>query len=218
MSNYLGNFVWYELLTEDCNAAKNFYSQVIGWEAQDAGMTDHAYIIVSAGQYRIGGLMDIPADARALGVKPCWTGYIGVDDVGAYTQRVQDAGGKLLRPEQEIPGVGRFAVVADLHGAVFILFSAACDQPPERPPMGTVGQVGWHELSAGDGPAAFDFYSGLFGWSKAEAIDMGPMGVYQTFSAGADPIAIGGVMTKMPQTPAPFWQFYFNVEAIDSAA
>ena len=25
-------------------------------------------------------------------------------------------------------------------------------------------------------------------------------------------------MTKMPQTPAPFWMTYFNVDAIDAAA
>ena len=25
-------------------------------------------------------------------------------------------------------------------------------------------------------------------------------------------------MTRMPQTPAPFWLYYFNVDAIDAAA
>ena len=33
---------------------------------------------------------------------------------------------------------------------------------------GTPGHVGWHELHAGDGESAFAFYSGLFGWTKAE--------------------------------------------------
>jgi len=27
----------------------------------------------------------------------------------------------------------------------------------------------------------------------------------------------GGMMTKTPQTPAPFWLYYFNVEAVDGA-
>jgi uncharacterized protein len=44
---------------------------------------------------------------------------------------------------------------------------------------------------------------------------MGAMGVYQTFAIhGAQS---GGMMTKTPQTPAPFWLYYFNVEAVDSA-
>ena len=59
----------------------------------------------------------------------------------------------------------------------------------ERAPAapGTPGHVGWHELHAGDGPSAFAFYSGLFGWTKAEAMDMGPMGVYQIFATGGAP-------------------------------
>ena len=30
-----------------------------------------------------------------------------------------------------------------------------------------------------DWKSAFEFYSGLFGWTKGEAMDMGPMGTYQ---------------------------------------
>jgi hypothetical protein len=56
----------------------------------------------------------------------------------------------------------------------------------------------------------------MFGWTKADAIDMGPMGTYQLFAAGGPPI--GGMMTKPPQVPAPFWGFYFNVPAIDAGA
>jgi predicted enzyme related to lactoylglutathione lyase len=29
---------------------------------------------------------------------------------------------------------------------------------------------------------------------------------------------MGGIFTKPPQTPAPFWLYYFNVDAIDAAA
>ncbi len=70
-------------------------------------------------------------------------------------------------------------------------------------------------MHAGDGASAFAFYSGLFGWTKAEAIDMGQMGVYQTFATGGAPC--GGMMTKKPETPAPFWLYYFNVDAVDAA-
>jgi predicted enzyme related to lactoylglutathione lyase len=115
----------------------------------------------------------------------------------------------------DIPGIGRFAVVADPHGATFILFRGTSDQAPLVAP-GTPGHIGWHELHAGNGEAAFAFYSGLFGWTKAEAVDMGAMGVYQTFAINGGP-AVGGMMTKMPQTPGPFWLYYFNVDAVDAA-
>ena len=80
----------------------------------------------------------------------------------------------------------------------------------------TPGHVGWHELQAGDLDSAFAFYAGLFGWTKSEAIDMGDMGLYQTFATGG--AAVGGMMKKMPEVPTPFWLYYFNVEAIDAAA
>ena len=47
---------------------------------------------------------------------------------------------------------------------------------------------------------------------------MGPMGVYQTFATMAGAPADGGMMTKMPHEPMPYWLYYFNVEAVDAAA
>ena len=78
------------------------------------------------------------------------------------------------------------------------------------------GQVGWRELSAADGPKAYDFYSQMFGWTKTEAMDMGDLGVYQLFAAGGKD-AVGGIMTKMADMPMPMWLFYFVVGNIDAA-
>ena len=38
---------------------------------------------------------------------------------------------------------------------------------------------------------------------------------YQIFTTGGAPC--GGMMTKMPQTPAPFWLYYFNVDSVEAA-
>ena len=65
----------------------------------------------------VGGLMPIPEDARKAGVGPTWMGYIGVNDVDAYAKRVKTAGGAIRREPSDIPGIGRFAVAADPHGA-----------------------------------------------------------------------------------------------------
>ena len=159
----------------------------------------------------VAGLMAIPPEAA--GMPPSWMGYIGVDDVDAYTEKVKAAGGKIYRAADDIPGIGRFAVAADPHGAIFTLFSSSTI-PPAAPPPNTPGYVGWNELYAGDLDSAWSFYSGLFGWTKGDAIDMGAMGVYQLFNTGGTG---GGMMTKMPQFPMPLWLFYFNVDAIDAA-
>ena len=208
-------FVWYELMTTDDQAAEAFYRQVIGWNTADAGMPGMRYTLLSAGDAMIAGLMTLPKEAVDAGAQPGWTSYIAVPDVDACATRVQQAGGKLHRPPEDIPGVGRFAVVADPHGASFCLFRGNEAEPPPQPPAGTPGTVGWHELAAGDLDSAWAFYSGLFGWTKDTTMDMGAMGVYQLFAAGGP--AIGGMMDKPPEVPQPGWLVYFNVEAIDAA-
>jgi len=215
MSGSPSQFVWYDVMTSDLAAAESFYKSVIGWTAADSGLPDRPYTLFSMGPDMVAGVMPIPEDARAMGAQPCWTGYIGVDDVDDYAGRVTAAGGAVRRAPEDIPGVGRFAVVADPQGAAFILFKATTMPPPAPESTLSPGHVGWHELHATDWEAAFGFYSGLFGWTKTEAMDMGPMGTYQMFGAGGP--TIGGMMNRLPEVPAPFWLFYFVVDAIDAA-
>ena len=209
-----GKFVWYDLMTTDPKAAQAFYGSVIGWDAKDSGMPDQCYTLLSVGSTMVAGLMPIPDDARKAGVQPAWMGYIGVDDVDSCAERVEAAGGAIHRQPNDIPGVGRFAVAADPHGAGFMLFTPQSLQPPPRLPPETPGQVVWHELHAGDLDRDFAFYSGLFDWTKSELVPS-PAGPYQTFATGA--AAIGGMMTKLPQSPGPMWLFYFSVSALDAA-
>jgi predicted enzyme related to lactoylglutathione lyase len=217
MTTIPSKFVWYDVMTSDIGAAETFYRSVIGWDAKDSGMADRSYTIFSMGPAMVGGLMPIPEEARAMGARPGWMGYIGVDDVDACASRLKAAGGAVHRPPEDIPGVGRFCVVADPHGAAFILFKGEGEGEAQNAPVApmTPGHIGWHELQAGNAESDFAFYAELFGWAKAEAIDMGAMGVYQTFATGG--AAVGGIMTKMPEVPAPFWLYYLNVDAIDAA-
>lgn len=207
-------FVWYELMTTDMDAAKDFYAAAIGWDARDSGLPGMNYTIMGVGDAMVAGIMPIPEEAEKAGGRPGWFGYILADDVDATTEDVKQAGGAVHRPPEDIPSVGRFSVVADAQGAMFMLFKPEGGDVPAAPPMAP-GHVGWRELYADDWPSAFDFYAGQFGWTKAEAVDMGPMGTYQTFAAGGD--AIGGMMNRPEQVPAPVWVFYFNVAALDAA-
>ena len=214
MTDLAGHFVWYELMTSDLDAAIDFYAHAVGWTAEKSGQPDLDYRLLLASGTRVAGAMALPPQACANGGKPGWIGYIGVGDVDATIPKLKAAGGALHKPAADIPGIGRFAVVADPHGASFVLFRGE-GEPPAPVAMGTPGHPGWRELHACDGPTAFDFYSGLFGWQKDGAMDMGAMGVYQLFAVGGE--QTGAVMTKMPNTPAPFWLYYFNVDAIAAA-
>lgn len=210
MSDFAGKFIWYDLMTTDTKAAAEFYSKVIGWQAADSGMTP-PYTVLNMGTSMVGGIMGIPAEAA--GAPPSWMGHIGVDDVDGHVARVTAAGGSVVRPPTEIPGVGRFSVVADPHGVGFVLFKPNMEMPE---PVGAPGQTGWRELHAGELESAWAFYSGLFGWTSPSEMDMGPMGKYRMFATGGE-MPVGGMMTKMPETPAAMWLYYFTVEALDAA-
>ena len=211
-----GSFVWYELMTTDAAAAEPFYRGVIGWSARDAGYPGMPYTLFSVGEAQVAGMMTLPKEARDAGAGPGWMGYVAVDDVDADAARVAKAGGTVHRAPADIPGVGRFAVVSDPQQAVFVLFKGLPGMSAPPAPANMPGYPGWRELYAVDGAAAFEFYSGLLGWTKADAMDMGPMGVYQMFAVGGE--TIGGMITKPPNIPAPFWTYYFQVEGIAAAA
>lgn len=214
MSSYKGKFIWRELLTSDREAAKAFYGEVVGWTMQDMAQPDMTYTVLNVGDFGVGGIMDIPEEAAKAGLTPRWFGYIYVEDVDAMVKQVEAKGGSVHKAPTDIPGYGRFAVLADPHGALFnILAPTGEDRTP--PPTPTPGMPGWSELYGDDLDSAWAFYSGLFGWDKDQAVDLGPMGVYQLFSIGG--IQSGGMMTRPPQVPAARWLYYFSTDDVHAA-
>lgn len=215
-----GKFVWYDLMTTDLKAAMAFYEAVVGWTFKDSGMPGPGpYMLVEAGGRPIAGAMQLSDEMCAEGARTGWMGHIYAPDVDAAAAAVAAAGGAIHRAPSDIPGVGRFAIAADPFGAVFSLFANSPEYAAAPPlPPGALGDCGWRELHAGDGPKAFGFYAGLFGWKPDMTVDMGPMGVYQTFTAADEgPPGFGGMMTKHPDMPASMWLYYFNVDAVGAA-
>jgi predicted enzyme related to lactoylglutathione lyase len=201
-------------MSNDLPGSEKFYSKVVGWDLAPNTMNAQKYTLLKVGDTMVGGLMPIPEDAAKMGVRPAWMGYIAVDDVKKYADKVKAAGGAIHRPPTEIPNVGTFAVAGDPSGAGFLLFKGdeggeAPMQDPTKP-----GYIGWHELHGGDAEKSWAFYSGLFGWTKGEALDLGGM-TYQIFSTKGQ--QSGGMMKKMDQEPAPHWLYYITVDAIDAA-
>jgi predicted enzyme related to lactoylglutathione lyase len=216
MSPFYGKFVWYELMTTDTAAATEFYQTAIGWTAKDAGMPGMQYMLLSAGEAQVAGLMQMPERVREAGGQPGWTGYIAVDNVDEAAARVEAAGGATHHPPMDIPGVGRFAVVSDPQGATFALFTGIGSDMPPQPPANTPGHASWHQLMSVNQEAAFAFYADLFGWTKTDALDMGPGGIYQMF--GIHGVTMGGMMTMADRAARPSWLYFFNVTDIDAAA
>jgi uncharacterized protein len=213
--NTRGSFVWYDFMTPDPDAAKAFYTGVMGWGTQLWESPGMSYTMWTAGEAPIGGIMEMPQEAVAGGARPHWLAYVAVPDVDATTSRAQERGGKVMVPPTDIPTVGRFSVIADPQGAMIAPFKSetAGPEPPETPP---VGGFSWHELATPEPEAVFDFYADLFGWQKTSAMDMGPMGVYQMFGRGGAPL--GGIYRKPDTMPGPpAWLHYARVADVNAA-
>lgn len=211
MTNRDGSPIWYELMTEAPDAAQSFYAPVLGWNfgAPPEGLEHDYRVFTAADGEGVGGVMPMP------GIPPTWAVYFGVADVDAMATRVTELGGSLHKGPQDIPGVGRFAFVADPQGATFYLMRGDSDAESTAFAPPKAGHCSWNELVTSDQQAARDFYGKLFGWTKAGAMPMGALGEYSFIGHGGE--TIGAMMTNPEPGAAAFWNFAFTVPDIDRA-
>ena len=117
-----GAFSWIELMTTDTEAAKKFYGDLFGWTFEKTQGFDYE-IIKLAGQMA-GGMMGMPPGCPP-GTPPCWGNYVTVASADETAAKVKSLGGKVLVGPQDIPTVGRFAVLQDPQGAVISIMQWA---------------------------------------------------------------------------------------------
>lgn len=218
-----GTFIWYELMTSDADAAKAFYDPVIGWNigSRPTGDSDMDYRMIERTDGGMaGGVLNLSQSMIAGGAKPGWLGYIHSPDVDRTVGRIVDAGGSVHMGPNEMPGVGRMAMVADPQGATFYVMTPA---PPDGDPDATSDvfdvvkpqHCRWNQLQTRDPAAAVALYKDLFGWQQEGSMPMGGMGDYMFIQN--DGVGIGAIMPLMDDVEQPVWSFFFGVDDIDRA-
>jgi len=205
-----GRFVWTELLSRDPEAAVGFYGPVFGWATERVPMADGSYTIWVADGVQHSGLFAIPAGMEA---RAAWLPYVGVDDVDGAVLRCLEEGGSVLAEARDLPGVGRFAVLADPAGAAFAAYRAEGLQPA-RSALPGIGEFSWRELATADIDRACDFLDEMFGWERGPAHDMGPAGSYQLL-VGGDGRPFAGVYLARGEAP-PAWTSYVRVADLEA--
>ncbi|MFV0490823.1 MAG: VOC family protein [Pseudorhodobacter sp.] len=216
--NFHGNPCWYELGTSDLDNARAFYAAVLDWDVQDSDMPGSRYLLASAGGEVVAGMM--PSTAQEGNPPPNWLTYFAVDDCDKAATDIRVAGGKIFKQPTNIPGTGHFAVTQDPQGAVFGILQldmsqmGAADRTKAEAGQGAfdqskAGHGNWHELMTPDPEGGFAFYSGLFGWTKGEAMDMGGSGIYQLIRRNGVDI---GAIQPQENSPTPAWLPYFGVK------
>ena len=100
-----------ELAADDPTASAKFYADVFGWKTEE--MPEMNYVTFDAEGGPGGGFNPTDNDDTNPGDILI---YIQTEDIEASLAKIEAAGGKTLLPKSEIPGIGWYALFADLTG------------------------------------------------------------------------------------------------------
>ena len=114
-----GFLCWNELGTNDPEKAGQFYSNVFGWTRQSFPGPMEYTLFNNEGDRGVGGMYKITPEMGPIPRN--WLPYFAVEDCDAKVQKATELGGQVMRPAEDIPGVGRFAILLDPQGAVFAI-------------------------------------------------------------------------------------------------
>jgi predicted enzyme related to lactoylglutathione lyase len=118
-----GSFCWDELHSKDPAQSKAFYSAAFGWEWDEKDMGPMGtYHTVRGGENGWAGCMQLPPEIQA---PAAWMPYVSVEDVDATHAKATELGASTYVPPSDIPGIGRFAVIADPVGAAIAVYTMA---------------------------------------------------------------------------------------------
>jgi len=125
--NVPGSLCWNELMTTDTAKDKEFYTKLFAWGANTQNFGDFEYTMFQNGERGAGGMLQITPE---MGPIPSnWLVYFAVDDCDAKVQKATELGAKVCKPADDIPGVGRFAILTDPQGAAFAMIKLDNAEP-----------------------------------------------------------------------------------------
>ena len=202
-----GTFCWMELSTSDASAAKRFYGELYGWDAQDVPMgPDTNYTMLTLRGLDVGAMSH---DNRP-GSPVYWNCYVAVSDVDKTLSDAAALGGSTVMGPIDVMEHGRMAVLKDPSGAVFCVWQAKTHHG-----AGLIDEPGahcWTELMTTDTEACERFYTAL-GWGVNRS-----MPNYTIFTVADSPVA-GMMPIKQDLSGVPpHWLPYFQVADCDASA
>ena len=111
----------FEIPTDDLNRAKKFYQDIFGWELMDVPGMEYTIVrTVPVDDNNMpkekgainGGMMK----RTTRGEMPVLV--INVPSIDGYVEKITQAGGKVVRPKQEVMEMGLYARVTDTEGNI----------------------------------------------------------------------------------------------------
>src|SRR5947209_6172105 len=205
-----GTFCWTDLATTDQDAAKSFYGELFGWQAEDLPVGDGAtYSMMRLDGRDVAAIATQPQQQREAGVPPAWQSYVSVESADASADRAKELGATVHAPPFDVLDVGRMAVIQDPQGAFFMVWEPRKTIGAEL--VNAPGALAWNELASPDPGVSADFYGSLFGWTVSE------------FEGSPTPYLIinnddhgnGGIRELGDEPAPPHWMPYIGIDDIE---
>jgi predicted enzyme related to lactoylglutathione lyase len=201
-----GTPCWVDYSAADIEAAKAFYTSVIGWDYSEGREDFGGYVTALRSDRNAAGLMPTMSAEQPS----AWTTYFATDDAEATAAAITANGGTVIAGRHEVGTLGVMVIGLDPQGIAFGAWQARDHtgfQIYNEP-----GSVVWNEGAMPDTDAARTFYSAVFGLRFDE---MEGATDYATFSTGGD--MLGGLGAQEPGAPQG-WMVCFSVASTDNAA
>jgi predicted enzyme related to lactoylglutathione lyase len=202
----IGTPCWVDYGAADLEAAKGFYSALLGWNYTEGSEEYGGYINAMKNGELAAGLGPRMDENQPV----AWTTYFATDDSEAVVQKIRDAGGMVVVEPMDIDPYGRMTIALDPQGNSFGLWESK--EHTGARIYNEPGGYAWNEISTDDPAAAQDFYAKVFGFTFDEMADA--PGGYWTFAKGGNPL--GGLAGAQPGSPKG-WLTCFAVANADEA-
>ncbi len=118
----IGTIAWRDLTVKDAEGIRDFYCDVVGWQAASHNMGDYDDFNIQTPES--GEVITGICHARAsnANIPPVWLFYVNVEDVDKSAARCLALGGKVIDGPRMM-GHSHFCVIQDPAGAMIGLVS-----------------------------------------------------------------------------------------------
>ncbi len=156
---------WVDTNQPDPDAAVAFYSDLFGWECEDAMPpgSDGKYFLARIRGREVAAIGSAPEGAPPQAM---WNTYVWVESADETAAKVAEAGGKEVVGPFDVMDAGRMAVLADPEGAMFSVWEGKRHRGARL--VNEPGALNFNGLNTRDVAGAKAFYGAVFGWEALQ--------------------------------------------------
>ncbi len=118
----VGSVVWSDLTVKNAENVKDFYAQVIGWQANSINMGDYEDFSMQLPSNNQDVVGICHAKGSNAGLPAQWLLYFKVANLDDSIAQTQARGGQLLSKVKSYGSTSRYIIIQDPAGAVCALF------------------------------------------------------------------------------------------------